>query len=75
MARSYLSTAAKNDVSFIDAFVMLAEGQPWVPAAAWVKPQRFQLPDQLRVSEPGVGQVGFLAQCRNTRQIKELNCP
>jgi hypothetical protein len=32
--RSYLSTAAKHDLSFFDALVMLAKGEPWMPAAA-----------------------------------------
>ena len=32
--RSYLSTAAKHGLSFIDALVMLTEGQPWMPAPA-----------------------------------------
>ena len=32
--RSYLSTAAKHDLSFFDALVMLTEGQPWIPSAA-----------------------------------------
>jgi transposase len=32
--RSYLSTAAKHDLSFFDALVMLTEGQPWMPATA-----------------------------------------
>jgi transposase len=32
--RSYLSTAAKNGLSFFDALVMLAEGEPWMPIAA-----------------------------------------
>jgi transposase len=32
--RSYLSTAAKHDMQFFDALVMLANGQPWMPAAA-----------------------------------------
>ena len=32
--RSYLSTAAKHGRSFIDALVMLTEGQPWMPAPA-----------------------------------------
>ena len=32
--RSYLSTAAKNGVSFFDALVMLTEGEPWMPAVA-----------------------------------------
>jgi transposase len=32
--RSYLSTAAKHGLSSFDALVMLAEGQPWMPAAA-----------------------------------------
>jgi hypothetical protein len=31
--RSYLSTAAKHGVSFFDVLVMLAAGQPWMPAA------------------------------------------
>ncbi len=29
--RSYLSTAAKHGLSFFDAFVTLAEGEPWMP--------------------------------------------
>jgi transposase len=29
--RSYLSTAAKHGLTFFDALVMLAEGQPWSP--------------------------------------------
>ena len=33
--RSYLSTAAKHGLSFFDALVMLAEGQPWMPYPAW----------------------------------------
>jgi transposase len=32
--RSYLSTAAKHDLTFFDALVMLTEGQPWMPAPA-----------------------------------------
>ena len=32
--RSYLSTAAKHGLSFFDALVMLAKGEPWMPAAA-----------------------------------------
>jgi transposase len=32
--RSYLSTAAKQGLSFFDALVMLAEGEPWMPIAA-----------------------------------------
>jgi transposase len=32
--RSYLSTAAKHGLSFFDALVMLAEDEPWMPAAA-----------------------------------------
>jgi len=32
--RSYLSTAAKHDMTFFDALVMLTEGQPWMPAPA-----------------------------------------
>jgi transposase len=32
--RSYLSTAAKHGLSFIDALVMLTENRPWMPAAA-----------------------------------------
>jgi transposase len=31
--RSYLSTAAKHGLSFFDALVMLAEGEPWTPTA------------------------------------------
>lgn len=30
--RSYLSTAAKHGTQFLDVLVMLAEGQPWLPA-------------------------------------------
>lgn len=33
--RSYLSTAAKHGLGFFDALVMLTEGQPWMPTAAW----------------------------------------
>jgi hypothetical protein len=32
--RSYLSTAAKHGLSFLDALVMLTEGEPWMPAEA-----------------------------------------
>jgi transposase len=32
--RSYLSTAAKHGLSFFDALVMLAEGEPWMPTTA-----------------------------------------
>ena len=32
--RSYLSTAAKHDMTFLDALVMLTEGRPWIPAPA-----------------------------------------
>jgi hypothetical protein len=32
--RSYLSTAAKHGLGYFDALVMLAEGEPWMPAAA-----------------------------------------
>ena len=32
--RSYLSTAAKHGLSFFDALVMLAEGEPWMPVTA-----------------------------------------
>ena len=32
--RSYLSTAAKQGLSFFDALVMLTEGEPWMPATA-----------------------------------------
>jgi transposase len=31
--RSYLATAAKHGVTFFQALVQLAEGQPWLPAA------------------------------------------
>ncbi len=31
--RSYLSTAAKHGLSFFDALVMVAEGEPWMPTA------------------------------------------
>ena len=30
--RSYLSTAAKHGRNFFDTLIMLAEGQPWLPA-------------------------------------------
>jgi transposase len=30
--RSYLSTAAKHEVNFFDALVMLAQGRPWTPS-------------------------------------------
>jgi len=30
--RSYLSTAAKHNLSFFDALVMLTNGEPWMPA-------------------------------------------
>jgi transposase len=30
--RSYLSTAAKHDLTFFDALAMLTSGQPWMPA-------------------------------------------
>ena len=29
--RTYLSTAAKHGLSFFDALVMLANGDPWMP--------------------------------------------
>jgi len=29
--RSYLATAAKHGVSYLDALVMLAESRPWMP--------------------------------------------
>jgi transposase len=32
--RSYLSTAAKHNLHFFDALVMLTNGQPWMPTAA-----------------------------------------
>ncbi len=32
--RSYLSTAAKHGHGFFDVLVMLAQGEPWMPAAA-----------------------------------------
>ena len=32
--RSYLSTAAKHDLTFFDALVTLTEGHPWIPATA-----------------------------------------
>ena len=32
--RSYLSTAAKHDLGFFDALVMLTGGEPWMPAVA-----------------------------------------
>jgi hypothetical protein len=31
--RSYLSTATKHGKHLYDVLVMLAEGQPWLPAA------------------------------------------
>jgi transposase len=30
--RSYLATAAKHGTDFLQALVMLAEGDPWMPA-------------------------------------------
>jgi transposase len=32
--RSYLSTAAKHGLSFLGVLIMLAQGEPWMPAAA-----------------------------------------
>ena len=32
--RSYLATAQKHEVKFFHALTTLAEGQPWLPAAA-----------------------------------------
>ena len=32
--RSYLSTAAKHQRTFLDTLVMLAEGRPWIPEAS-----------------------------------------
>jgi transposase len=32
--RSYLSTAAKHGIGFFDALVMLAKGEPWMPASS-----------------------------------------
>jgi hypothetical protein len=32
--RSYLSTAAKHGMHFLEALVMLTEGNPWMPSAA-----------------------------------------
>ena len=32
--RSYLSTAAKHDLSSLNVLVMLTEGRPWIPSAA-----------------------------------------
>ena len=32
--RSYLSTAAKQGTGFFEALIMLAEGEPWMPATA-----------------------------------------
>jgi transposase len=32
--RSYLATAAKHGISFFTSLTMLAERQPWLPAAA-----------------------------------------
>jgi hypothetical protein len=31
--RSYLSTAAKHDLSFFNVLIMLTEGRPWIPSA------------------------------------------
>ena len=31
--RSYLSTAAKHGMSFLEALIALTEGRPWMPAA------------------------------------------
>jgi transposase len=45
--RSYLSTAAKHDLGFFNALVMLTEGRPWIPAAALS--QANAAPDQLRL--------------------------
>jgi transposase len=45
--RSYLSTAAKHDLGFFNALVMLTEGRPWIPAAA-LSPGQMRAPDQLR---------------------------
>jgi len=45
--RSYLSTGAKHGLSFFDALVMLARGEPWMPRCRLIRPQRFQVPDQL----------------------------
>jgi transposase len=32
--RSYLSTAAKHGLRFLDVLVMLTENRPWIPSAA-----------------------------------------
>ena len=32
--RSYLATAAKHGIRYIDALVMLAEHRPWLPTTA-----------------------------------------
>jgi hypothetical protein len=32
--RSYLSTASKHGIGFLDALIMLAKGEPWIPATA-----------------------------------------
>jgi hypothetical protein len=32
--RSYLSTAAKNGLTFFDALITLTEGRPWMPITA-----------------------------------------
>jgi transposase len=37
--RSYLSTAAKHGLAFFDALIMLAEGEPWMPAVTGSNPQ------------------------------------
>ena len=35
--RSYLSTTAKHGLSFFDALIMLAKGEPWIPDTACLK--------------------------------------
>jgi hypothetical protein len=32
--RSYLATAARNGISWLDALIMAAQGDPWIPETA-----------------------------------------
>ncbi|MGI8447524.1 MAG: IS66 family transposase [Streptosporangiaceae bacterium] len=34
--RSYLATATRHGISWLDALIMAAEGNPWMPTAATV---------------------------------------
>ena len=45
--RSYLSTAAKHGLGFLDILVMLTNGELWIPAEARSDNHKFQAPDQL----------------------------